>query len=249
MKKFVRLVILRSRTARAEKLGRTGTRLPARIWARSVLGVAAMSSLIFVAAGHLRYWQGWIYFSLNVALVALTVWVLRESPELMSERLKPGRGIKRWDKVYFVFSTPLYLLAVVLAGLDRGRFHWSRDFPIWVYALAILVYLSGQAVFIWAKKVNPFFSSVVRIQTDRGQTVCDRGPYRFVRHPGYLGGLVFGLATPFVLGSYWALIPQAVAEAMLVFRTLLEDEMLREELPGYREYARRIRHRLIPGVW
>ena len=249
MKKYVRLIITRPEWAKARRLGRSGPGLPPWIWIRSVLGVAVMSSVIFFAAGHLAFWQGWVYFGMNVVLIALTGWILRENPELVSERLKPGRGIKRWDKVYFALSTPLYFMAVVLAGLDRGRFHWSSEFPVWVYALGILVYLLGQSVFIWAKRVNPFFSSVVRIQTDRGQTVCDLGPYRYVRHPGYVGGLLFGLATPFVLGSYWALIPQAAAAAMLVFRTLLEDETLREELPGYREYARRTRYRLIPRVW
>ncbi len=249
MKKYVKLIVARPRFARAERLRRPGSRLPPRIWIRSVLGIGVMTSVIFLSAGHLGYWQGWVYSVMNALLLALTFLVLKESPELMSERIKPGRGVKRWDKVYFAFSTPLYLLAVVLAGLDRGRFHWSADLPFWAYAAAILVYLFGQGLFIWAKKVNPYFSSVVRIQTDRGQTVCDQGPYAYVRHPGYVGGLLFGLATPFVLGSTWALIPQAAAAVMLVFRTVLEDETLREELPGYREYARRTRYRLFPGLW
>lgn len=102
---------------------------------------------------------------------------------------------------------------------------------------------------LWAKWANRFFSSVVRIQTDRGQTVCKDGPYRFVRHPGYVGGLLFGMATPLALGSFWALIPAAVGAMLLIVRTYLEDRTLQEELPGYLEYTKEVRHRLLPRIW
>ncbi|MBP1661180.1 MAG: hypothetical protein H6P95_2372 [Candidatus Aminicenantes bacterium] len=136
-----------------------------------------------------------------------------------------------------------------MAGGDARRRHWSSHPKAIVYALVLLVFLAGQALFLWAKRVNLFFSSVVRLQPDRGQTVCREGPYRFCRHPGYLGGLLFGLATPIVLGSYWALIPQGLAALLLIGRTFLEDRMLAKDLLWYSEYREAVPFRLIPGLW
>jgi protein-S-isoprenylcysteine O-methyltransferase Ste14 len=221
----------------------------APIWVRSILGIAVMAGLVFISAGRLDYWQGWVYFGVNLAIVGLTTWFLRNDPALVAERLNPGEGTKIWDKGYFLLSTPLYFAAVILAGIDAGRRHGSPHPTAVVYILFLAVYIAGQGLFLWAKKVNPFFSSVARIQTERGQTVCREGPYRFCRHPGYLGGLLFGLATPLVLGSYWALIPQTLATVFLVARTCLEDRMLKKELLWYTEYTKAVRFRLVPGVW
>ena len=220
-----------------------------KIWIRGILGIAVIAGLIFVSSGRLDYWQGWAYFGINLAIVALTTWLLRNNLELVAERLNPGKGTKLWDKGYFLLSTPLYFAAVILAGIDAGRRHWSASPAAMIYFLFLAMYLAGQGLFLWAKKVNPFFSSVARIQTERGQSVCRDGPYRFCRHPGYLGGLLFGLATPLVLGSYWALIPQALAAVLLVVRTGLEDRMLMKELLWYTEYAKAVRFRLVPGLW
>ena len=221
----------------------------APVWLRSILAIAVMAGLIFVSSGRLDYWQGWVYFGINLAIVAATAWLLRDNPGLVAERLNPGKGTKWWDKGYFLLSTPLYLAAVIVAGIDAGRRHWSSHPAAVLYILFLAAYLGGQALFLWAKKANPFFSSVARIQTERGQTVCREGPYRFCRHPGYLGGILFGLATPLVLGSYWALIPQALATVLLVGRTCLEDRMLNKELLWYAEYTKAVRFRLVPGLW
>jgi len=218
-------------------------------WLPGVLALVVMSGLVFLSSGHLDYWEGWVYFIVNLVIFAATAWLLRNDPGLVSERLNPGKGIKWWDRVYFLFSTPLCFAAVILAGIDAGRRHWTHGPPAGVYALAVVIYIGGQALFLWAKKVNAFFSSVARIQTERGQTVCREGPYRFCRHPGYLGGILFGLATPLVLGSYWALIPQGLATALLIARTGLEDRMLKKELLWYTEYAQAVRFRLVPGIW
>jgi protein-S-isoprenylcysteine O-methyltransferase Ste14 len=220
-----------------------------KIWVRGILGIAVMAALIFVSSGRLDYWQGWVYFGANLAIVAVTFRILRDDPGLVSERLNPGKGMKWWDKGYFLISTPLYFTAVILAGIDAGRRHWSSHPAAAFYLLFLAVYLGGQGLFLWAKKVNPYFSSVARIQTERGQTVCREGPYRFCRHPGYLGGILFGLATPLVLGSYWALIPQALAAICLVVRTVLEDSMLTKELLWYSDYQKAVPFRLVPGVW
>lgn len=218
-------------------------------WIRGIAGLSVVAILAFVSAGHLGYWQGWIYVASSLSALGLSWWFHRKDPGFVAERLRPGKGMKRWDKGYFLFATPLHFSVLVVAGIDAGRRHWGPRPAAWIYLLALAVFLAGQGLFIWAKKVNPFFSSVARIQTDRGQTVCREGPYRFCRHPGYLGGLLFGLATPIVLGSYWAFIPQGLAALFLLARTALEDRMLKKDLLWYTEYAAAVPARLIPGIW
>jgi len=212
-------------------------------------GVAVLAASIFAAAGRPDYWQGWLFLGGTAVVIVVTGRIMREEIGLAAERLRPGQGMKWWDKGYYLLSTPLYFAAVILAALDAGRFHWSPTLPWFAYLLALAVFIAGQGLWLWAKRVNAFFSSVARIQYDRGQTVCREGPYRFCRHPGYLGGLLFGLATPLVLGSCWALIPQGLAGLLLVLRTICEDRMLKRDLLWYEEYSRAVRFRLIPGVW
>ncbi len=207
-----------------------------------------MGAVVFLPAGRLDYWQGWVYVGFSLLVLAANFILLRDRPDLMQERLAPGQGTKGWDKAYYAVSTPLFLVSLVLAALDAGRFSWGPGVPVAVYCAAVVVYAVGQAIHLWAKATNRWFATVVRIQHDRGQLVCREGPYRFVRHPGYVGGLLFSLATPLILGSWIALLPQVLAVAALVVRTGLEDRTLRAELPGYQDYARSVRHRLGP-LW
>ncbi len=218
-------------------------------WFASFAGLAVTAVIVLLAAGRLDFWQGWIFLGLTAASLAATILSLRKNPGLVSERVRPGKGMKWWDKGYYLLSTPFWFVTIVIASLDSGRGHWGGDPVPAVYAAALALFIAGQGLYLWAKAVNPFFSSVVRIQTERGQTVCREGPYRFCRHPGYLGGVLFGMSTPLVLGSFWALIPQAAAVLLLVGRTLLEDRMLKRDLLWYEEYARAVPFRLIPGIW
>jgi protein-S-isoprenylcysteine O-methyltransferase Ste14 len=229
--------------------GHAQPQLSRQVWARALLAPTFIIALLFISAGSLDYWQGWVYVALTCLALLVTLWAMHDNPELIAERLQPGQGMKAWDKWYFALSTPLYIATLVAAGLDVGRFHWSGPIPLWGYLLAIVAYVLGQAVFLWAKRVNRFFSSVVRIQTDRGQQVCWDGPYRFIRHPGYVGGLLYGIATPLILGSTWALVPAGVAALLLVGRTVLEDRTLQRELLGYAAYTLVVRYRLLPAVW
>lgn len=137
---------------------------------------------------------------------------------------------------------------VIVAGLDH-RYQWSPEFPLWLIVIGFILLALGYAFATWALAENRFFSSVVRIQTDRGHVVCDSGPYRFVRHPGYSGNIVALFGIVLALGSVWTLIPAAVAFIIAVIRTALEDQTLQKELPGYRDYARRVRYRLLPGIY
>jgi protein-S-isoprenylcysteine O-methyltransferase Ste14 len=136
----------------------------------------------------------------------------------------------------------------IVASLDL-RYGWNGSVPVPVQLGALVVAASAYGLGVWAISANAYFSKVVRIQNGRGQTVATGGPYRFVRHPGYLGEIVFELVTPFMLGSWWALVPGGVAAAFFIVRTALEDRTLCQELDGYQEYAGQVRHRLVPYVW
>jgi protein-S-isoprenylcysteine O-methyltransferase Ste14 len=172
----------------------------------------------------------------------------RVNPEVWVARTRSHEGTKRWDKILLGFFFTAVYAIVPVAALDDGRFHWL-PLPWWVCGLGYVLFLAGMGLVTWAEAVNKFFEVTVRIQTDRGQKVIDTGPYALVRHPGYVAGILFCVGTALSLGSVWALVPAGLASALLVLRTRWEDQTLQAELPGYKEYARRVRYRLIPGVW
>lgn len=214
---------------------------------KSIFFFALIIAITFIGAGRIDYWQGWIYNGLNIIFLLLSYFLL--SRELIEERLKPKEGMKKWDKIYYIVSIPVYFAILIISILDGGRFDWEPRIPILVVIIGVVVYTIGQIIVLWAKKVNKFFSTVVRIQKDRGQTVCKDGPYRFVRHPGYLGGLLYIIVTPIVLSSFWGLIPAVIAVVLLFIRTYLEDKTLQRELEGYTDYTNEARYRLLPGIW
>jgi protein-S-isoprenylcysteine O-methyltransferase Ste14 len=216
---------------------------------RLAIGLIFMIPVIFLCAGTLSYLQGWLYIIVMLGSLLMTYLSVRSNPELINERLNPGKGIKYWDRIYFALSAPLYLATIAVGSLDTGRLGLSPEFPPFLYVIASAVYIAGQLVFARARKANNYFSLVVRIQKDRGHKVCESGPYKHIRHPGYLGGLLFTLATPFIFGSLWAVIPTAIGIALILIRTVLEDKTLEKELEGYAEYKKKVRYRMIPYIW
>jgi protein-S-isoprenylcysteine O-methyltransferase Ste14 len=216
---------------------------------RSITWLVLLFVILFVSAGRMDYWQGWVYFGITVFISIIGLVVFSHIPGLIQERIKPGPGTKRWDKVFMAFFVPLFISVVIVDALDVGRFHWTSPLPPWGYVVGYALFIFSYLFLFWSMWVNPFFSSVVRIQTDRGQTVIQSGPYQFVRHPGYVSGIVWILTNALILGSLWALIPAAVTAVLLIVRTSLEDRTLQNELSGYREYAQKVRYRLLPGVW
>ena len=207
------------------------------------------SVILFLAAGKLYYLQGFIFLTTNLLTAFMNFWTIRNDTALMGERSKVGEGAKQWDKMILGLSGITYLSAIILAGLDSGRFQWSPGFHWMIYAAGIILSISGQVIFLAARKENKFFSSVVRIQPDRAHSVCDSGIYKIVRHPGYAGMTVSLLAVPLLTGSAWCFIPIGIAVILLLVRTYLEDETLKRELPGYSDYAQKTRKRLVPYTW
>ena len=226
--------------------------LSSRQWIGLVVVYLFIPLVLLVCGGDFGWSQAWAYSLLIVAAgVGGRIGAERRHPGLLAERqnIEKAKGAKAWDKVL----APLMALSVgfplvIVAGLDH-RFGWSPVFPLRLIVLGFILIALGYAFAVWALVENRFFSGVVRIQVDRGHVVCDSGPYRIVRHPGYAGNILPLLGIVLALGSLWTLIPAAVALIIAVTRTALEDRTLRAELPGYRDYARRVHYRLLPGIW
>ncbi len=234
------------------KTSSTPTAVSWKIVVRMLALIALLCIVLFAAAGTLAWPMAWVYVGITVVMTAASrLLLLRRSPDLVAERAASAekQDAKPWDRVLMPFVA-IYgpLLTLVVAGLDR-RFGWPPELPLWVQIAGMILLVSATAFSIWAMLVNRFFSGVVRIQRDRGHTVVSDGPYRWVRHPGYVGGVVGDVAIPLLLSSAWALVPGLLTAGAVVLRTALEDRTLRAELPGYAEYARRTRYRLLPGVW
>ena len=196
--------------------------------------------------------EGWLYALINIFGFIISRFLAnRRHPDLLTERAKMAQhdDAKSWDKVLSRLVGLGGGIIPLVAGLDM-RDGWSNfTFSFGWKAVALIVMLLGFALATWALMENRFFSGVVRIQTDRGHHVVDGGPYRWVRHPGYVGGLLAAFATPILLDSLWTFGVVIVYAAVTVLRTSLEDRTLQTELPGYAEFAQRTKHRLLPGVW
>ena len=211
--------------------------------------ILIMGLVLFLAAGRLGWPAAWIFLG-SYVLTILTVglWVTRKHPDVVNERGKIAHNAKSWDKVLMTIYSVMLFVVFAVAGLDAGRFGWSV-MPIALQVVGFVGLVLAMAVTYWAMATNPFLSTIVRIQDDRGHYVVTSGPYRYVRHPMYSAILIMWPAVALLLGSWWALLPAAVIVIIFVIRTALEDKTLQAELPGYVDYTQHTRYRLLPGVW
>jgi protein-S-isoprenylcysteine O-methyltransferase Ste14 len=205
--------------------------------------------IIFISAGRLNYFQGITYVIIGVITGTLSYTVLRPDSELLAERAKPGKGTKKSDLILLGVSFFATLAMYITGGLDSGRYHWSPDFRWSFYGLGILLTFSGQLLFLIAQKQNKFFSSTVRIQTDRAHKVCDTGLYKVIRHPAYLGSILQAIGFPLLFGSVWSIIPAGLIIILHIARTFLEDRTLTKALVGYPEYTLKTPYKIVPFVW
>jgi protein-S-isoprenylcysteine O-methyltransferase Ste14 len=205
-----------------------------------------------VCGWDLSWWQAWVFFVLFVtAGIGGRIWAEHRHPGILAERTKflKAQDVKSWDKIIApLMALSLSFPLVIVAGLDH-HFALSPPFPIWLNLLGLVLITFGYAFAAWALIENRFFASFVRIQKDRGHEVCNSGPYRIVRHPGYAGNIFALPGIVLALGSVWTLIPVVIAIIIAVIRTELEDRTLQEELKGYKKYIQRVRYRLIPGIY
>jgi len=211
--------------------------------------VLIFASSLFLASGSLGWTMAWVYVAVLVAnnIVAALVLIPR-NPGLLADRAR-SEGPRDLDRV-LAGTMALFgpLATLVVAGLDF-RFAWSIPIALAIQIGAVAAAVLGAILTVWAMASNRHFYGVVRINREEGHTVATSGPYRFVRHPGYAGAILFQLATPLMLGSLWALIPAVLTGCATVFRTTLEDRTLQMELDGYNEYTQQVRHRLVLGIW
>ena len=204
---------------------------------------------MFLPAGTWAWAKGWLFVLVLLGVISSVFLVLhRVNPEVIVARSRFHEGTKGWDKTLLSIYFPAMAAVLLVAALDDGRFHWF-PVPWWICGVGYALLLAGIGIVTWAEAVNKFFEVTVRIQTERGHSVIDTGPYAIVRHPGYVGGILHAIGMALSLGSLWAVIPAGIASMVLIVRTRWEDETLQEELIGYKEYAMRVRYKLIPGVW
>ena len=204
-----------------------------------------------IISGHWDWWQVWAYVVASIlAFILSRLIVARKHPDLIAERARfmQAKDTKPWDKVLAPLLGLGSILILVAAGLDR-TYGWSSAFSTGVNIIALFGIVIGYGFSSWALIENRFFSGTVRIQTERGHHVVSTGPYRIMRHPGYSGGMLGFVFIPLLLDSMWAFIPAILLVIVVVTRTALEDKTLQDELPGYKEYAKQVRYRLIPGIW
>jgi protein-S-isoprenylcysteine O-methyltransferase Ste14 len=222
-----------------------------RIVRQSLVGLAIMLVLLFVPAGTLAWPAGWVFLiEFAVASVLITRWLLRHNPDLLAERMKPliQRDQKPWDKALMAVFLLLWCAWFVVMALDAVRFSWS-GVPLWMQAFGVLAIAISMYIMFLIMRTNSFAAPVVKIQAERGHRVISDGPYAIVRHPMYGGALLLILGIPLLLGSWWGLALSPVLILLFGVRAVMEERTLMAELPGYADYAAKVRYRLIPMIW
>jgi protein-S-isoprenylcysteine O-methyltransferase Ste14 len=213
------------------------------------LSLAGVGVVLFWSAGRVDWWPAWAVIVVwLVWFTAMDIIILRFNPDLMAERLSPPKGAKNWDRTILSILRLMQLVRYIIAGLDQ-RYGWTGGFPLTAQIAAITVCGLSSGLFSWAMASNIFFSQIVRIQADRGHAIATNGPYRYVRHPGYVGMILFEFGISALLASWWALVAGGLCATLLILRTALEDRTLQAELTGYVDYAHQVRYRLLPGIW
>lgn len=225
------------------------TKLIVRYAIRETLGIVVMGVALFWSAGRIDWWPAWAAIAVMLAWVLATaIVILRLNPDLLAERLGPRKGAKSWDIAIMSILGLSQLVRYVVAGLDQ-RFGWTGGLPLAAQIIALAVCILGYALVVWATTCNAFFSQIFRIQFERGHTVVTGGPYRYARHPAYAGAVMYELAVPILLASWWACIASGLNAILLILRTALEDRALLVELSGYDKYVHKVRYRMLPGIW
>ena len=217
---------------------------------RETLGNLILIAILFGIVGRWDWSMGWAFSAIYIFWsVSTAILILPINPAMLAERARPHSDKRKWDMILLGVMGLLLVAEYVIASLDV-RLSWSPQLPLTLHVIGLVAAIVGyDFLLVWAMVSNAFFVATVRIQSDRQHTVASSGPYRYVRHPGYLGTLLLHLGVPFMLNSLWAIIPSIMLTLVLIARTALEDKTLHAELSGYKEYAERVRYRLLPGLW
>jgi protein-S-isoprenylcysteine O-methyltransferase Ste14 len=221
----------------------------ARRASQVLVGLLLMMVVFFISAGRTDLPRAWVFFGLYfVSLLLNMVIFLKFNPEIIRARSEIRGGVKWWDKVFSVFYIVFILAMFIICGLDVGRFNISST-GMEFFVAGIIIFVMGWVFVTWSMIENKFFETTVRIQKEKDHRVVSTGPYAIVRHPGYVGMILFYGCAPFIIGSLYGLIPALLLAFAFVFRTHFEDKTLYKELPGYEEYTRKVRYRILPFIW
>ena len=220
------------------------------ITARLAIILFLFGALLFGPAGTLKWPEAWLFLIIYFAwAILLVTWLKKNNPDLLKERLAwEKKALKGWDKFFMLVITPLFIAMLLILGLDVVRFQWSQA-PLALKALGFVGITLSLILIFFVMRENTYLSRIVEIQEDRGHKVITTGPYKYVRHPMYVGVITFVFCIPLALGSLYALLPSSLLAILIVIRTYLEDKTLHKDLPGYNEYAKKTRYRLLPWVW
>jgi protein-S-isoprenylcysteine O-methyltransferase Ste14 len=202
--------------------------------------------ILFISAWSVTWHWAWIFLTLGIIILIINFFVI--PVELMEERGKKKENVKKWDKILTSINIIPMLGIYIVSGLDY-RFGWSINPNILVHIIGLIFYFFGSMLFTWSMLSNKYFSTMVRIQIERGHEVAISGPYRYIRHPGYVGFIMMVLATPISLGTLYALLMSGITTILFIIRTSLEDKTLKNELAGYLEYSNKVKYKLIPFIW
>jgi protein-S-isoprenylcysteine O-methyltransferase Ste14 len=214
-----------------------------------IIGIIVLLLLLFGSAGTIYWIEAWILIIIYfIYVMGSFIWLKKNNPELLKERTSRRNEGKWWDKIILTIYTILLMFMLVICGIDAVRFHWS-NLPLILKIIGFIGYIPSVIIIFLTIKENAYLSEVVRIQKDRSKQVVKTGPYKYVRHPMYSGIILMILFTPFALGSFIALIFSGLIIILFIIRTYLEDKTLQNELPGYKEYIKKVRYRLVPGLW
>jgi protein-S-isoprenylcysteine O-methyltransferase Ste14 len=212
---------------------------------RLIIGFLVLGIMFFLPAGTLRYWNAWVYIGvLIIPMCIALILLIWKDPDLLERRLRMKEK-ETQQKTIIRLSWVIFLLAFTIPGFDY-RFGWTI-LPVWVVVCADLVILAGFFLFMWVMRVNSYASRIIEVEKE--QKVIDTGPYSVIRHPLYVSNILIYLATPVALGSVWGFVAILPLPVLIIFRILNEEKILKNDLPGYREYQEKIRYRLVPGTW
>jgi protein-S-isoprenylcysteine O-methyltransferase Ste14 len=204
--------------------------------------------VIFWPAGTVNWAEGWVFLIVLFSIsVYMTLWLKKHNPELLQKRMTfMKKGVKKWDKIFIIGTIPIFIALVVVPGFDVVRYGWSK-LPFWLEIIGLISLVASFLFIFWVMKENTYLSRFVEVQ--KGHKVVDTGPYKYVRHPMYSGVIVFIFAIPLLLGSLYTLIPAILSAIAVIIRLFFEESDLHKELEGYTEYTKKVKYRLLPGIW
>jgi len=219
-----------------------------RAAASSVYGLVAFGVILFLPAGTFNYWQAWVFIAVFMVSTLLpSLYLARTNPAALRRRMRAGpRAETRPAQKIIITGGLLGMYATMAFSAFDHRMGWSHA-PAWVSVIGDLLVATGLGIAMLVLVQNGY--AAVTVTVEPGQTLVSGGVYKFVRHPMYVGNVILMVGIPLALGSYWALVFVLPGLAVLVFRIVDEEKLLRQELAGYSEYAHRVRYRLMPYVW